>query len=749
MRNENIRKIISKLSIFCLLLTITTIGFKNFLITLKGFKLAKKSKFFNDKYYIKNNKDINFFKFNPFVHYICYGAKEGRNPSSIFNTKFYLSRYDDVKNSKINPLIHYCLFGIHEKRLINNKQKTKKENKQQKKEKKKEQEETKKKNKIIQKNYVNLTHPIFENMPLVSIIILNRNGIDNLKRLFKNFKENIVYSNYEIIVVDNNSNDESIEFLEEISKNLPLRIIKNNVNTNFSEGNNQGVRASKGEYILLLNNDIETTYGWLNEMMGEIINKNNIGSVGAKLVFPIDYGESLKVQHVGITFEAEGDDFIANNLGIGMNPFDKNIKTDIVAGVTAAVLLIKKSVYDEVGGLDERYVYGFEDVDLGLKLFKKGYDSILCSTALLFHYQSSTRIKDSREERSKKHEHNFHLLNKIWKPFLFEKILEEKLNCQPLLTTELLKIGIIVSKIEPKLRFDDTSTALELSKELINFGYNIEFITGDDEFNNPNFDIIINLLHNYDISKLNLKENTIKIAWMRNCFEKWVTKPEIHDYDVYMASSNKACEYVNKILDKKVFLLANATNPNRFNNIPPFNEYLSDYCFTGNYWNVPREIIEFLEPDELDYNFAIYGENWDKIDKFKKYNKGFLEYYDLPKIYASTKLVIDDANHVAKEFGAVNSRVFDAIATKKLVLTNGEIGSEELFNGLVPFFKTKEELNNLINFYLKNDDIRNTKIKKLYELLIKNHTYKKRAEELKQIFEWAIKKKLKFLNSSI
>ncbi|WP_225369806.1 CgeB family protein [Methanobrevibacter arboriphilus] len=92
-----------------------------------------------------------------------------------------------------------------------------------------------------------------------------------------------------------------------------------------------------------------------------------------------------------------------------------------------------------------------------------------------------------------------------------------------------------------------------------------------------------------------------------------------------------------------------ATNPNRFNNIPPSNEYLCDYCFTGSYWNVQREIIDFLDPDDLNYKFSIFGKNWDKIDKFEKYNKGFFEYFNIPTIYASTSIVIDDANHVTKK----------------------------------------------------------------------------------------------------
>lgn len=105
----------------------------------------------------------------------------------------------------------------------------------------------------------------------------------------------------------------------------------------------------------------------------------------------------------------------------------------------------------------------------------------------------------------------------------------------------------------PNSTAGDVFTALEISKELINLEYEVKFITIDEKLNDPDFDIIINLLHNYDISNLNLKENIIKIAWMRNWFEEWVNKLEIYDYDIYIASSKKSCNYVSKILNKKSF----------------------------------------------------------------------------------------------------------------------------------------------------------------------------------------------------
>ena len=121
--------------------------------------------------------------------------------------------------------------------------------------------------------------------------------------------------------------------------------------------------------------------------------------------------------------------------------------------------------------------------------------------------------------------------------------------------------------------------------------------------------------------------------------------------------------------------------------------------------------------------------------KFKKYYQGFINYSDLPLVYASTKIVIDDVNRGAKNFGSINSRVFDALATGALVITNGAIGAEETFKGKLPVWKSQEDLNNLIEYYLTNEDARIAKVKELQEIISKNHTYENRAYNLKKCLE--------------
>jgi spore maturation protein CgeB len=108
---------------------------------------------------------------------------------------------------------------------------------------------------------------------------------------------------------------------------------------------------------------------------------------------------------------------------------------------------------------------------------------------------------------------------------------------------------------------------------------------------------------------------------------------------------------------------------------------------------------------------------------------------DMPKVYASTKLVIDDANHVTKEWGSVSSRVFDSLASGRLVITNGTKGNQEIFGGLIPEYHNEKELSDLINYYLINPDYMEEKINVLRNIVLEKHTYQHRANTLREILE--------------
>ena len=590
-------------------------------------------------------------------------------------------------------------------------------------------------------------HPFADNAPLVSIIILNKNGFIQLKRLFKDFEETIQYPSYEIILVDNASTDNSISFLKELSNNLPLTIVQNTKNKSFSEANNQAAEIAQGEFLLLLNNNVEPTYGWLNEMMQFILKSEDTGAVGAKLIYP-DCSKSLynkhnsfKTQHEGIFFKEEIDGFI-KPYNISCNePFkDSDKHSQLKAAVSASTLLVKKDKYWQVGGLDAGYNYLY-DVDLCLKLIKKGYINSYCPTALLFHYEFGTLETDKKREIRKIRSKNQELFQKKWNHWLRKQLLKDKIYNKRVFSKDPLKVVFVVSESGEDASAGDYFTASELGESLKKFGWNISFLlrAGSHDWYdvNENVDILISLLDVYDPRKIRCSNKSlIKIAWPRNWFERWVYNPGLSKYDLIFASSETACNYIEEKTGLKTFLLSIATNPTRFNNdIPQHDKYLSDYCFTGSYWNDPRDIIEMLDPDTIPHKFKLYGKNWKEFTKFNKYYQGFINYSDLPLVYASTKIVIDDVNRGAKNFGSINSRVFDALATGALVITNGAIGAEETFKGKLPVWKSQEDLNNLIEYYLTNEDARIAKVKELQEIISKNHTYENRAYNLKKCLE--------------
>ena len=308
-----------------------------------------------------------------------------------------------------------------------------------------------------------------------------------------------------------------------------------------------------------------------------------------------------------------------------------------------------------------------------------------------------------------------------------------------------LKIAFAVTEAGKEASAGDYFTALELGEGLKKFSWETSFKPRNGQGYwyevDGNVDVLISMLDNFDPRRIRSpNKNLIKIAWPRNWFDRWVSNPGFKDYDMIFVPSKIASTYINERSDKNPILFPIATNPKRFNeNITPKKEYICDYCFTGSYWNDPREIMEMLEPEKIPYEFKLFGKNWEKIDKFKKYYQGFITYSNMPKVYASTKIVIDDANKATKKYGAVNSRVFDALACGTLVLTNGKKGAADTFNDKLPVFTTKIELNDLIEHYLSNEDERIAKVKELQKFVLQNHTYYNRADTLKEKLKQHIK----------
>lgn len=265
--------------------------------------------------------------------------------------------------------------------------------------------------------------PRLPHEPLISIIIVNHNGKNYLRSLLKSISANTSYRNYEILIVDNNSSDDSVEFLNQIN-NPKIRIIENKTNLSFSEANNCAVKSAKGEILLFLNNDIIVLPGWLSHMVHVYFSKvpDKVGVVGSLLLYPGDPKiGTLIIQHAGVGFRREPDFIRPVNLDTGMKLRDRSYGTaEERIALTAACILVSKSRFAEAGGFDESYLYGYEDVDFCLKLYKSGYKNYLAGNSILFHDESATQNKTAIEEVEKRRKGNAAVFKMQWFGFLHD-----------------------------------------------------------------------------------------------------------------------------------------------------------------------------------------------------------------------------------------------------------------------------------------------------------------------------------------
>ncbi|MCD6035619.1 MAG: hypothetical protein K0R63_1360 [Rickettsiales bacterium] len=248
--------------------------------------------------------------------------------------------------------------------------------------------------------YHHVVWPIPDPAPKVSIIIPTRNRMDLLSTCIESIIAKTTYPNYEIVVVDNQSDDPAtLTYFETLVSEGKAKILPYPHPFNYSAINNYAVEQSDGEIIALLNNDVEViTPTWLTEMVGQAL-RSDVGAVGAKLMYPND-----KVQHAGVLLGL-GDHKVA---GHAFHLDDRNelgyyafaMLTRSVSAVTGACLVVGREKFLQVKGLDEeRLKIAFNDVDLCLKLQAAGYRNIFTPFAELYHYESASRGIDHMDKK--------------------------------------------------------------------------------------------------------------------------------------------------------------------------------------------------------------------------------------------------------------------------------------------------------------------------------------------------------------
>lgn len=235
--------------------------------------------------------------------------------------------------------------------------------------------------------------------PLISIIIPSKDNVDLLKQCIDSLTQKTNYKNYEIIIVDNGSNDDNKSLIQSYLSSKNAIYYYEPMAFNFSHMCNTGANLSHGDYLLFLNDDIEIFDGkWLDRMLGQA-SLEHVGAVGAKLYYP----NSSIIQHSGVTNLVIGP----AHLLIGYSDekpyyFGRNKLDYDYLCVTAACLLISKKKYEEVNGFEEELRIAYNDVDFCFKLYEKGYYNVLRNDAVLFHHESASRGLDDIDPQKQK-----------------------------------------------------------------------------------------------------------------------------------------------------------------------------------------------------------------------------------------------------------------------------------------------------------------------------------------------------------
>ncbi|MDY2896507.1 MAG: glycosyltransferase family 2 protein [Candidatus Limivivens sp.] len=250
--------------------------------------------------------------------------------------------------------------------------------------------------------------------PMVSIVIPNKDEKETLKKCLESIWKKTSYPNYEIILVENNSTTQEIrDYYKELDGKKRVRVVYWDKEFNYSAINNFGISYAKGEYILCLNNDITViSPDWLEELLANC-QRPEVGIVGARLYYPDN-----TIQHAGIVLGMGG---CAGSLFVGLarsrgGYLHKAALQQDLSAVTAACFMVKKEVFEKVGGFEEKLAVAFNDVDFCLKVRHAGYLVVYDPYAELYHHESKTRGYENTEAKKRRFQEEIEYMRCHWMP---------------------------------------------------------------------------------------------------------------------------------------------------------------------------------------------------------------------------------------------------------------------------------------------------------------------------------------------
>jgi len=335
-----------------------------------------RSGLFDREWYTMANPDVAAFGIDPVCHYVAFGAREGRDPSPSFSTRNYLSRNPDVAAAGLNPLSHFIFHGASEGRVAHSSRKP-----------------------CTPLQLMSgegllravpapeaIALPIANSNPDVSVVILSYGQVDYTLRCLSSIAEHPSLSTVEIIVSDDCSGAPDLDKLRRVPN---LTLLQTPQNLGFLKHANWAVAQTKGNYVLLLNNDIELKPGAIDALVETARTTPNVGLVGSKLLYP----DGSLQEAGGIVW----NDASAWNYGRLDDPNkpEYNYVRD-VDYISGASILVPRAVWGQLGGFDEIFAPAYcEDTDLAFQLRQAGFRVIYQPASVVTHHEGVSHGADT------------------------------------------------------------------------------------------------------------------------------------------------------------------------------------------------------------------------------------------------------------------------------------------------------------------------------------------------------------------
>jgi spore maturation protein CgeB len=495
--------------------------------------------------------------------------------------------------------------------------------------------------------------------------------------------------------------------------------------------------GATGEFVLLLHDDVRpvdrSAIGRLVQTLRDA--PPDVAAVGARLILPRRQGPAvgpvseapdLTVGHLGLSFEPENGIHRPVQIGRGGDPLDPSAAAVAeVPAASGACLLVRRSSVLALGTTEATSDRppGMDGVELCLRLRGDGQRILVDGGAAFWH--DETAALDHLE------------MPEGWGPSLFRSVFSDRLEGTGSWSRGPFHLAITVTSNDPTAGFGDWYTAHELGDELEAIGWRVTYVERRDERwydLMPDVDAILVLIDLYDLRRI--PRGIVRIAWVRSWTEHWLARPWFDDFDLVLTTSRASKESIDRDSSSCSVLFPLATNPKRFARVhgeaDGGADDASDVAFVGSYFGEPRDIASGLLALHHDgRTVRVWGNGWHQIEGMAELTDGPLPYDNVADAYRAASLVIDDAVAGTREFGLMNSRVFDAIAVGTLVVTNNEIGARELFDDEFPTWTDPASLVKAVNGLLADPARRHDLAARYAAIVRERHTYDRRAQELK------------------